>query len=54
MVIIIIMIIKMIRYTTIPLFPKTKERLKKHGKKGETWDQVVNKIIDVFEEEKRV
>jgi len=32
--------------TTIPITKKTKERLKKYGKMGETWDSLLNRILD--------
>jgi len=32
--------------TTIPITKKTKERLKKYGKMGETWDALLNRILD--------
>lgn len=35
--------------TTIRLEKKTKKRLDKHRKKGETFDQLVDKMIDVYE-----
>ena len=32
--------------TTIPLFKSTREKLKALGTKGETYDQIINKIIE--------
>jgi predicted CopG family antitoxin len=37
--------------TTIQLKKKTRERLKKEGDKGESYDDVINRILD--EKEKR-
>lgn len=37
-------------YRTIPVFVSTKDRLCAKGKKGETFDELVNRILDVFEE----
>jgi hypothetical protein len=35
--------------TTISLSPKTKKRLQKHGKLGETHEDVLTKLIDFWE-----
>ena len=35
--------------TTIPITKKTKERLKKYGKMGETWDSLINRVLDKCE-----
>lgn len=35
--------------TTIPLLKPTRDRLRTIGKKGETYDQLVNRLIDVYE-----
>jgi len=35
--------------TLIPIKKSTRERLKKVGRKGETYDQIINKLIDIFE-----
>jgi hypothetical protein len=32
--------------TTISLKKKTRDRLKKEGIKGESWDELVNRILD--------
>jgi hypothetical protein len=37
--------------TTISLKKKTRNRLKKEGGKGESWDELINRILD--EREKR-
>ncbi len=36
--------------TTIPLEKETRDRLKDLGKKGETYDELVNRLIDHFME----
>ena len=44
----------MTSFTTIPVKAETKERLKKFAKKysyfGESWDSVINRLLDVLEE----
>jgi hypothetical protein len=35
--------------TTIPITKETKDRLKKYGKMGETWDALLNRILDKCE-----
>jgi predicted DNA-binding protein len=32
--------------TTIPLSDETKQRLSNHGKHQETWDELVNRLLD--------
>jgi len=39
--------------STIPLKKETIQRLKKHGKFGESWDELVNRILDNLEKEMR-
>lgn len=34
--------------TTIPLSPDTRDRLKALGRKGETYDTLVNRLIDRY------
>lgn len=34
--------------TTISLDPETRDRLKELGQKGETYDELVNRLIDVY------
>lgn len=36
--------------TTISLETETRDRLKQLGRKGETYDELVNRLIDHFEE----
>jgi uncharacterized membrane protein len=36
--------------TTISLETETRDRLKALGRKGETYDELVNRLIDHFEE----
>lgn len=36
--------------TTIPLKKKTRDQLKKFGRKGETYDTVINKLIMIAEQ----
>ena len=38
--------------TTIPVQKPTRDRLKKFGYKGETWDELVNRLLDEMEERK--
>lgn len=35
--------------TTIQLEEKTRDRLKEFGKKGESYDELLNKILDDYE-----
>ena len=35
--------------TTIPLFKGTRDRVKDFGKKGESWDSLMNRIMDTIE-----
>ncbi len=39
--------------TTIQLEPKTKDRLMDLGKKGETYDDIVNKLVDFWLKRKK-
>jgi len=32
--------------TSIPLRKETREKLRRYGKKGETWDHLINRILD--------
>ncbi len=32
--------------TSIPLKKETRDRLRRYGKKGETWDELVNRILE--------
>ena len=34
--------------TTIPLTPETRDRLKALGKKGETYDALLNRLLDHY------
>jgi hypothetical protein len=36
--------------TTIPLSKATRDRLRGMGRKGETYDALINRLIDVYEE----
>lgn len=36
--------------TTIPLKKNTRDKLKKFGQKGETYDSVLNKLISIAEQ----
>ena len=38
--------------TSIPLSKKTRDRLSDFGKKGETYDQILNTLMDFFQENK--
>ena len=38
--------------TTIPLKKKTRDQLKKFGRKGETYDTVIKKLMSIAEENK--
>lgn len=39
--------------TTIQLEKKTRDRLMELGKKGDTYDDVINKLADYWEKKKR-
>jgi hypothetical protein len=39
--------------TTIQLTPATREKLKQLGKKGETYENIINKLIDQHLKRKR-
>lgn len=36
--------------TTIPLSKPTRDRLRAAGKKGETYDALLNRLLDIYEE----
>ena len=36
-------------YTTLSIRKETKERLKSYGSFGESWDQLINRILDEIE-----
>ena len=36
--------------TTIPLTKATRDRLRGVGRKGETYDQLLNRLMDVYQE----
>lgn len=36
--------------TTVPCTPATRDKLKDLGKKGETYDSILNRLIDVYNE----
>lgn len=40
----------MSRYVMVPVFPETKERLRAIGFKGETYDALVNRLLDHVED----
>jgi len=40
--------------STIPLKKETIQRLKKHGKFGESWDVLINRLLDDLEKKKGV
>ena len=37
--------------TTIPVSKKVRERLKKYGNKGETYDELLNRLLDEVEKD---
>jgi len=37
------------KYTTISIKKNTKNRLEKYGRKGQTWDELINEILDEIE-----
>ena len=39
--------------TTIPIESETRERLRKFGVKGESWDTLLNRIIDKLERKEK-
>jgi hypothetical protein len=40
------------KWATIPVKPKTKERLKALGNFDENWDDLLNKLADTYEEKR--
>jgi hypothetical protein len=42
----------MVRITTIQLKETTREKLKDLGKKGETYDQIIEKLLQTYEKRK--
>jgi hypothetical protein len=40
---------KMSEYVTIPVFAETRELLKSHGSKGETYDQLIRRLLTVVD-----
>jgi len=34
------------KYVMIPVFPETKKRLMSYGSKGETFDELLNRLLD--------
>jgi hypothetical protein len=41
------------KFTTITLRESTKERLQKHGNMGESFDELLNRILDQIEKVKK-
>jgi len=41
------------KYTTIALSPRTKERLNGIGRKGETYDDIVVRLLDFYKEARK-
>ncbi|MFH1256410.1 MAG: hypothetical protein V1494_03890 [Candidatus Diapherotrites archaeon] len=39
--------------TTIQLSPATRDKLKELGKKGESYDQIINKLVDFWSKKKK-
>ena len=39
--------------TTISVAEETKNRLASYGQFSETWDELINKVLDTLEEKKR-
>jgi len=39
--------------TTIQLEMKTRDRLMSIGKKGETYDEIINKLVDTWQKKKK-
>ena len=37
--------------TTIPLEKETRDRLRSHGKKGETYDEILKRLMSIAEHE---
>ena len=42
----------MVRITTIHVKETTREKLKDLGKKGETYDQIIEKLLRIYEKRK--
>lgn len=40
----------MAKTTTIPVRPETRDLLKKHGRKGETYDDLIRRLVEVAEQ----
>jgi hypothetical protein len=36
------------KYANIPVSPATKDRLDRYGYKNETYDEVLNRVLDVY------
>ena len=39
--------------TTIPIKKETRDMLKELGKKGETYDEIIRRLIDLWKSQKR-
>jgi hypothetical protein len=42
--------IAMAKTTTIPLRPETRDLLKKYGRKGETYDDLIRRLVEIAEQ----
>lgn len=43
-----------LKKTTIPISKKTRDRLIKYGGKGETWNELINKILNELDKLRRI
>lgn len=42
------------RYSSISLLPETKEKLETFGRKGDRWDDILNKLMRIAEKAKKM
>ena len=47
------LVIMTAKYETIPVINRTKSRINHFGNKGETYDQILNKLLDEIEETRK-
>ncbi|MEM2875249.1 MAG: hypothetical protein QW567_04455 [Candidatus Hadarchaeales archaeon] len=40
--------LKASKYANIPVSPQTKDRLDRYGYKNETYDELINRVLDVY------
>ena len=42
------------KYETIPVFPETKMRVDEFGKKNETYDELINRLLEIAKKSQTV